>query len=193
MAGDDRSRSWGLLRSRSERPALSKHDLSADGNSLERDPQPQPGGAAAVHTFLGECGERTPEVLVGVYIFQDRLEGGIYHDIKAAKIRKATVCEIQVRHSYWVIEDIVEVGTQSGSHALAEFKVFMHTQIHPPRPRSPQEVLSGDSRVVKNVCAHGRRRKRIGVEKLISYMLFVIADDQRPVADEIIEITKRAN
>ena len=168
--------------------------------SLKCDSQSQPNCAAAVNSFLREGLRCFSEFRVWRNLeargvarinFKLRLKRiGIYLDVKSTKIRKAAVCEIQVRHPYRVIENIVEVSAESRCHSLSNFEILVQPEIDAPSSRSPQEILSGDCRIIENIGAHGRRRKCVGVEELIACVLLVIADHQRPEPDEIVKVPK---
>src|SRR6185369_2420262 len=79
--------------------------------------------------------------------------------VESAKVSETAVSEIQIRHPYRVIENIIEVGAQGRSHSFADLEVLVQAEIDAPRPRPPQEVLSGYCRVGKDIRAHRRRCK----------------------------------
>src|SRR6185437_2691820 len=131
---------------------------------------------------------------VGIYILQHgRKSVGINGNVEASKIGEAAVCKILIRHSNRVVKDVVEVCAERSGQPLAYLEVFVQTKIYAPSYRSPQKVLSGDAGIGEDVGAHRRRGERIRIKKLIRYMLLVVADDHRSVADEVCEISQRVH
>src|SRR5438094_585467 len=133
---------------------------------LERNPQPQTDRTAAVDSFLRKGRRCMPKAEHRIVVTPDSGEGwhlGIRIDrnAKRTEIRETAVSKIQIRHPDRVIEDVIEVGAESGRYSLPKFKVLVQPKIDAPGSRPPQEVLSGDCRIIKNVRSHRRRSKRI--------------------------------
>src|SRR4051794_984751 len=85
-----------------------------------------------------------------------------------------------------MIENIVNVSAQIGGYSLPKFKVFVQTQIHSPGTGSPQNIAFCHLAIVKEIGAHGRRSKCIGIEELVRCLigatLLEVAHHERPAA-----------
>src|SRR5581483_2020485 len=106
---------------------------------LEGDSKPQTCRAAAIDSFLRESRESTGEIRVRIYILQHRPQRRLINsNIESTQVRKTTVREIQVRHPYRVVEDVIEVRTERCCYPLAELEVLVKPEVYSPCSRSPQ-------------------------------------------------------
>src|SRR6266542_5098398 len=118
---------------------------SADRYFSKRNSQSQPHCAAAVNALLRESSVCFPEIRVCIVVFvcQCRRGAGDNREISNVGEQVEASAKIGVRHSDWMIEDIVKVGSETGDNSLAKFKVFVHTKVYSPAPRTPEKASLG--------------------------------------------------
>ena len=160
----------------------------------ESNSEPQADGSTAVHTLLRKRRERTREIRVRIHIFQRRHQSSLIDlNVESAEIGETAVSKILVGHPYGMVEDVVEVSAQRGAYPFTKPEVFVQAEIDAPPARSPEQIISLDGRVGEHISSHRWRSKSTRIENLIRNVMLVIAHNERPVSDEIIEVAQGIN
>jgi hypothetical protein len=126
-------------------------------SGLESDSQSQTNGPLAEHTFLLETicqlAKKRIDIDVGSCNRQHRSRGLVDPDIKIAQLREraSTAAEVGIRCEQRVIENVIEIRSESRHHALSDREGLVNTQIHAPCPRPRQHISLGNSRVAEEI------------------------------------------